>query len=124
MQSFQDMDIEVDASKYELPDLSSKTGSTLADGSLKITMASTSSIGISMTLQITDRKVEERENITTPAGSFDCVVLSQKISTKMMIKIQGASKEWYAENIGLIRSESYNKKGKLTGYSELTMLSE
>ena len=38
----------------------------------------------------------------------------------MIMNIEGSSKEWYAEGVGVVRSESYNKNGKLTGYSELT----
>ena len=67
-----------------------------------------------------DRKVEKREDITTSAGTFNCIVISQTISTKMMVRIKASSKECYAENVGMVRSESYNKKGKLLGYSELT----
>jgi len=49
------------------------------------------------------------------------IVLTQKVSTKMMI-VEGTSTEWYSENVGMVRSESYSKKGKLLGYSELTKL--
>ena len=45
-----------------------------------------------------------------------------KISTKMMIRIKNKSKEWYAEDVGMVRSETYNKRGKLMGYSELTKI--
>jgi hypothetical protein len=37
-----------------------------------------------------------------------------------MVKTEASSKEWYAEGVGLVKSEIYNKKGKLMGYSELT----
>jgi hypothetical protein len=121
MQNFNNMDIEVDASKYEIPDFNAAPGTTLEDGNLKVSMAG-GGLGLNMTISITDRKIEATESITTPAGTFNCIVLSQKISTKVMIRVQGSSKEWYAENVGLVRSESYNKKGKLIGYSELTML--
>ncbi len=32
------------------------------------------------------------------------------------------SREWYAKEIGMVRSESFNKNGKLMAYSELTSL--
>ena len=76
-----------------------------------------------MTIYVTDRAVEARESLTTSAGTFDCIKITQKETTKMIVKIQATSKEWYAENIGMVRSESYNKKGKLTGYSVLTKIS-
>ena len=122
LKAYEDMDVQVDASKFEIPDLDSSPGTQLEDGSLVVNI-DTGSIGLfKMTILVTDRIVEARKSLTTPAGTFDCIVLSQKVSTKMMIKIQGASKEWYAKNIGMVRTESYNKRGKLIGYSELTKL--
>jgi DUF3108-like len=122
LQAYENMDVEVDASKFEIPNMDSTPGTTLDDGSLEIKVGSGGMSMFKMTVLVTDRKVEAKEDITTPAGTFNCIVLSQKVSTKMMIKVKGASKEWYAENIGLVRSESYNKKGKLMGYSVLTKL--
>jgi len=119
LKSYENMDIQVDASKFEIPDMDAEPGTKLDDGSLEINIES-GPIPMKMTILITDRKVEQRENISTTAGTFDCIVLTQTISTKMMIKITASSKEWYAENVGMVRSESYNKKGKLMGYSELT----
>jgi hypothetical protein len=124
MQSYQNMDIEVDASKFEIPDMNESPGTQLEDGTLAVTIGSGGGLGLTMTVFVTDRIVEAQENITTPAGSFDCIVLTQKVSTKLIIRVQGSSKEWYSENIGMVRSESYNKKGKLLGYSELTKLEQ
>jgi DUF3108-like len=124
LQAFQDMDIQVDASEFEIPSMDETPGTQLADGTLEIQVGAGEGFGINMTVFITERLVEAKENITTPAGSFDCIVLSQKVSTKMLIRVNGSSKEWYSENIGMVRSESYNKKGKLLGYSELTRLEQ
>jgi len=121
LKNYEDMDVQVDASKFEIPSLDAEAGTELEDGSLDIKI-DTGAIGLSMTILVTDRKVEKRENLETPAGTFDCIVLTQTISTKMMLKVTATSKEWYAENIGMVRSESYNKRGKLLGYSELTKL--
>lgn len=120
MEAYQDMEMDVDASEFYIPDMDAAIGTTLPDGTLKIGM--TGAMPINMTVFVTDRKIESKERIETPAGSFDCLVLSQNISTKMVVSVKGASKEWYAEEVGLVRSESYNKKGKLMGYSELTSL--
>ncbi len=121
MGPYQNMDVEVDASRYEIPDVDAPAGTVLEDGSLRVT-AGGGPIGLNMTVDITNRLVEARETITTPAGEFDCLVLTQEVSTKMMIKVRGKSKEWYSPNIGVVRTESYNKKGKLMGYSEITSL--
>lgn len=122
LQAYENMDVEVDASKFEIPPFDASAGTKLDDGSLEIKVGSGGVSMFKMTILVTERIVEAIEDISTPAGSFKCIVLSQKVSTKMMIRVRGASKEWYAENIGLVRSESYNKKGKLMGYSVLTKL--
>lgn len=120
MKQHKDAELEIDASKFEIPSMDASSGTTLEDGTLTVSMGSDSPIPFKMTIEITDRKVETRENLTTPAGEFDCIVLSQKISTKMIVRIKASSKEWYSPNIGLVRSESYNKKGRLMGYTLLT----
>ncbi len=122
LKAYEDMDVEVDASKFEIPDMDASAGTTLDDATLGISV-DTGIMAVKMNIEITDRKVEKREELTTPAGSFDCIVLSQAISTKMMVKVRATSKEWYAENVGMVRTESYNRKGKLMGYSELTKFS-
>lgn len=120
MSQYDGMEVEVDASKFEIPQMDASPGTELADGTLSVSMGSAGAVGFKMTIEITDRIVEKREVLTTEAGEFNCIVISQNISTKMIVKVRASSKEWYAEGVGLVRSESYNKKGKLTGYSELT----
>ena len=124
MQNYQNMDVELDATEFEIPTLDEPVGTTLKDGSLKVGIKAGGALNLNMTVLVTDRKIEAKEKMKTPAGEFDTVVLSQKASTKFVLKVEATSKEWYAENVGMVRSESYNKKGKLMGYSELTSLEQ
>ena len=71
---------------------------------------------------ITNRKVEAIETITTAAGTFDCVKISYDVESKMMFTIKAKGAEWYALETGLVKSESYDAKGKLTGSQELVKL--
>lgn len=120
MGAYKDMKMEVDATNYEVPDMDASPGTKLDDASLEVQVA-----GIfNMIINTTDREVLAREEIETPAGTFDCLVLTQTTQSKMIVKVQSTTKEWYAPGVGLVRSESYNKKGKLTGYSELTALNQ
>ncbi len=120
MQAYQNMDVEVDATEYEIPSFSEPEGTSLTDGSLNVRVGANGAYLLNMNVLVTERKIEAYETIETAAGSFDCIVLSQKVSTKVLIRIQSTTKEWYAEGIGMVRSETYNRKGKLQGYSELT----
>jgi hypothetical protein len=120
MQAYKDMDVDMDASELEIPSMDDEVGTDLNDGLLSIAVGTGGTPIMTMKIALTDRKIEAKEDLTTPAGTFKCLVVSQKMSTKMIMKIENTSKEWYAEEIGMVRSESYNKGGKLTGYSELT----
>lgn len=118
----EDSQMSVDTKNLEIPS-SLNVGDKLKDGSITMSMTGSSPIAMNVTVTISDRKVLDEETLNTPAGEFDCLVMEQTISTKMMMTIVMKSKEWYAPGIGTIKSESYNKKGKLTGYTMLTAFS-
>lgn len=82
-------------------------------------------MNMNMTLNLIDQKVEARETITTPAGTFDCLRFSYVASTKMSImKTENRTVNWYADGVGTVRSETYNKKGKLQSYMLLSGFEE
>lgn len=63
------------------------------------------------TMNITDRKVEGKEKITTTAGSWDCYKISYK--ARMAIKTLGigipinmSGTEWFAPGFGVVKSQS------------------
>ena len=90
-----------------------KTGDQLKDGNLSMDMDN-SGMKQSLTMTISDRKVEGEEKITTAAGTWDCYKISFK--NKMIFKIMGAGipmnmdgTEWYAPGFGVVKSQ--NKHG-------------
>jgi len=97
-------------------------GDELPDASITVSIKSSGVNMFTMTVWITNRKVEAREEMTTPAGTFDCFKMSYDIETKMMVKVQSKAVQWFTEDVGMVKSESYNKNGKLVGYSLLTDL--
>jgi len=77
--------------------------------------------------KLLDRKVDAKEKITTPAGTFDCLKISGKRSSSM--KMMGMNKNmgdstvdyiWFTPGIGVVKQESYSEKGKLINSSQLT----
>jgi hypothetical protein len=121
MSAYKDMEIEVDATDMVFPSEMS-VGEQLPDASITVTINSGGMTMFTMKVWITNRKLEAREQITTSAGSFDCLKMSYDMETKMMIKVQSKAVQWIAEDVGMVRSETYNKNGKLEGYSVLTSL--
>lgn len=114
-----EMDYEVTGTNLDIPnDLS--VGQSLPDAEIIVSM-SMSGMNINMSTVITDREVLGTESVTVPAGTFDCYVLTQTTRVKSMGANQSrTSKQWIAEGVGLVKSEDYNKKGKLAGTSILT----
>ena len=118
MEAYKDMEMTMTADEIAFPaDL--KPGTTLKDGSMTMEVEA-GAMTMTFATEITNRKVLAIEEITTEAGTFECFKVSQDIESKVAFaKIFQSSVLWYTENIGLIRSEAYNKKGKLQSVTEL-----
>ena len=121
MGAYSEMDLSVTMEEIDIP-VNAQPGQKLKDGNLQMKMSGGMPFNMTIKVDVLNRKVEAVESITTPAGTFDCVKISQDIVTKMMMTVKAHSVDWYARGVGVVRTESYNKKGKLTGYTELTRL--
>ncbi|TBN00838.1 hypothetical protein EYD45_13510 [Hyunsoonleella flava] len=122
LQQYKDMDIDVSGTNIELPnDLD--VGKKLKDANMIMTI-NMGGMNMKMTMDIINRTVDSKESVTTSAGTFNCYALSYDSEVKMGIKTSFTIKEWIAEGVGVVKTESYNKKGKLMGYSELTSISK
>ena len=65
------------------------------------------------------------EKVSTTAGKFDCIKISYLKRTKIVLKTETVRvTEWYAEGIGLVKSESYNTKGEPDGKTILVKIVE
>ncbi|MEP3836473.1 MAG: hypothetical protein ABJM36_02445 [Algibacter sp.] len=119
---YKDMEMDITGNNIELPnDL--QVGTTLKDANMNMAI-DMGGIKMNMSVTLINRKVNNKESITTPAGTFNCFVLSYKNEMKMGMKMTFTIKEWIAEGVGVVRTETYNKNGKLMGYSELTSFSK
>ena len=71
---------------------------------------------------ITENEIVDREEVTTPAGTFKCYVLKQTSEGRVMgIKSETTQKIWYARGIGMVKQET-SSKGKLLSSSVLTSI--
>lgn len=63
------------------------------------------------------------EKVSTTDGKFDCIKISYLKRTKIVLKTETVRvTEWYAEGIGLVKSESYNTKGEPDGKTILVKI--
>ena len=122
LEPYEGMEVDISGTNLLLPNNLS-VGQSLPDADVLANIKVTP-INMKMTVNIRDRKVEGRETVTTPAGTFECVVISYTHQSKMGVKITGSAKEWIAKGTGMVKSESYNKKGRMISRSELTLFNK
>jgi hypothetical protein len=121
MQQYTDMgmEMEISGTDIELPNnLSVGQGLDDANVAMSIKMP-----GMNMNIKVDqlNRIVEKKESVNTPAGTYECYVITQdNVSETMGVKQTMQSKLWLAEGVGMVKQETYNKKGDLMSKSELT----
>lgn len=121
MEAFQDMEVKVTTDDLIYPPKLSP-GQKLKDGSITISLEG-GMMNMNLTTNIINRKVEAHENVSTPAGEFKCYKLSEDIQSKTgFVNVLMRNVIWISKDIGTVRSESYNKKGKLTSVTELVKI--
>ena len=110
--------VEVKGNNMEIP-LNPSPGQTLPDANIEMAMKM-GFINMKMSAAVTNRKVEAIEDISVSGGTFKCYKFSGNVNTVAMgIKVQAKTVEWFAKGIGTVKTESYDKKGELTGRTEL-----
>lgn len=121
LEQYKEMDVEVDltGTDIELPnDLSVDQELAEANVTMNIKMAG---MNMKTIVNMMNRKVEKKESLTTPAGTFECYVIYSENETQIMgMKKMFPSRLWLAEGVGMVKQESYQKDGDLISRSELT----
>jgi hypothetical protein len=110
--------IEITGNNMEMP-LIPVPGTALPDANVMMAMKM-GFLNLKMTVNVTNRKVEALEDITVKAGTFNAFKLSCDVSgTIIGLKVNSKGIDWYAYGVGLIKTESYDKKGNLQSVLEL-----
>lgn len=94
-------------------------GMELEDGEIEI-VARIEPIITSISARLFYREVESVEEITVPAGTFTAYKIKGYVESKIgFMRLAYGTTEWYVPDIGVVKSETYNKKNKLMGSTEL-----
>jgi len=121
-EAYKDFQMTVEGADKEMPS-TFVVGSSLKDANIKFLFKTKDGADVpmmTMSINITNRKVEAKESITTAAGTFECFKVSEDIEMKSLFSMKMKSISWFNSESGLIKTESYKDNGKLTGKSELT----
>lgn len=114
-------EIQVTGNNMEVPS-NPKPGDVLPDANVEMAMK-LGFVNMKMSAQVTNRKVEAIEDITVKAGTFKGYKFTSEVnSTVMGMKVNSKNTDWYAKGVGTVRTESYDKNGKLQSYQELIEL--
>lgn len=118
MQATTGVKVEVTGVPQQLPG-NLKAGDAIKDANV-LMKADMGIMKLSTEINTTNGQCVAIEDITTPAGTFKCYKISQEHTTKTMGQtVSSKTITWYANGVGMVRSESYDKKGKLLSASEL-----
>jgi hypothetical protein len=122
MNQYGDMDIEISGNDIEIPnDL--RVGQNLNDANVTMKIGM-SGINMNIAVDMLNRKVEKKESVTTPTGTYDCYVVYSENQSKMMMANQVyPSRVWLAEGLGMVKQETYKKNGDLMSSTLLTAYS-
>ncbi|GJM35745.1 MAG: hypothetical protein DHS20C18_47460 [Saprospiraceae bacterium] len=122
-ESFSHMEVTIQGDKLVLPsDL--EIGQVLPDAQTEIQAASGGINLLKMNFVISDRKVEAKESITTPAGTYECYKVNHSMDVKMLVKKSFQVSTWYNEKVGMVKQETYDRKGRLDSRIELNLYQE
>lgn len=113
-----EMEMSITGDALQLPSKLT-VGQTLPDGYTEIKAGPQGVTIMTLRFEMTDRKVEAKESVTVPAGKFDCYKITYTLNTKTILPKSFTSAIWYSEKVGMVKSETYDKKGNLDSRSEL-----
>lgn len=123
--SMKDMELKMKMNKLVYPSKLT-VGQKLSDGQIEAELGNNGNTMMNMTMIMANRQVEGKESVTTPAGTFDTYKITSDMNMEnrvmgMPIRTNMHVVSYRASNQILdVKSETYNKSGKLMGYSLLT----
>jgi hypothetical protein len=124
MSQFRGMKMRIESDDLDIPS-DPQPGQRLKEGKLHLSLMGEKGQPVpsfNLTVHVYNRKVNGIDTIHTAAGTFDCIRISYDMKTFFLKEIITFGTEWYAKNVGVVRSEVYDLKGKLLGYNLLTSL--
>ncbi len=122
MAGYEGMTIEYTMENMSYPKAMA-AGMSLKDGFVEAVISNEGMKLMTMRVDVTNIKIEAVESVTVPAGTYTAYKISSEIVTKTgFVTINMKSVQWMVAGIGAVRTESYNKKGTLMGYSVMSKI--
>lgn len=111
-------ELEIKGNELQVP-LNPNPGDMLPDANVEMALKM-GFVNMKMMADLTNRKVEAVEDVTVTAGTFNAYKFSCDVNSSAMgIKSKTRNVDWYAKGIGTIKTETFDKNGKLVSRTEL-----
>ncbi len=122
LESYRNMQMEISGDELPFPG-KLQEDAQLPNASMQVNISSGGMRVVHIKATTTERKVSKKEKITTAAGEFDCFKITETTEVKVgFITTKTKTESWYASGVGLVKQESYDKKGRLDSRRELFKL--
>jgi len=118
-EGMENVSFEIEGDMLEFPSRLN-VGQQLPDAVMTMKMMMSGSQFMTITIMITNRVVESKEDVTTPLGTFSCYKITYDFEAKSIIGTKSKGADWISMEKGVMRTESYNNAGKLQNYSVRT----
>ena len=120
--NMKDMEVKTNSATLNYPS-NMTVGSTLPDNEFTADTYSGTMKLMGMSFKVTNRKVEAKESIATPAGTFDCFKITSNQDFKTIFNFNVQMIEWFSPNVGVVKTEAY-RKGSLFSSTLITKISK
>jgi hypothetical protein len=119
LENYKSMKLDMETTDLKMP-RKPQEDTSLPNGDISVVVSSNGMRVVTLKANTKERKVQKKESVTTPAGTFECVKVSQVNELKVgLITNKTTTTTWYAPGMGMIKQETYDKKGKLDSKIEL-----
>lgn len=121
---FKDMEIVMETNDIVVPG-NLAVGQNLPDSEMTMKVRTGNVTFADIKLEMVNRTVEGRESITVPAGTFDCYKITYDLLTVtstmgIPMRVNARVVEYHAANRGPVRSETFDSRDRLQGYTVLS----
>lgn len=117
LQQYESMEYTISGSGLTFPNTLT-VGETLDDGDISMEIDA-AIMTLKMDIAMTDRKVIRTEEVTTPAGTFNCYVITYNNTLTMATSKTQFATQWITQGIGMVKQEMRKANGKLVSQSIL-----
>lgn len=126
MEAYKDMEVKADEVYIDYPAKMSE-GQSLADANFKMEVYNKGMLQTKISFKEFNRKVAGMEMVTSAAGTWNAVKISYDAQFSISVGGTGIEiptnmkiNEWFAPGFGVVKTETYNKNGKLMGSTLIT----